>query len=230
MTTTTSTSTTTTTDLLVSKQLQSISETLSKLDSETEKDKFVMELRRGLLETKNYPSAMGSARIASNIVDCIGQTPLVRINKLFSDKSPRGEVVAKLEYTNPALSVKDRIAREMILDAQAAGTIRPNHTIIVDITSGNTGVAYGIVAAALGYKSIQIIPQPYSVERRAMMMATGVEVIVSRKEDGILGAIKVYNEILQKYGTRAWAPRQFDNGEFKFCIVLYCAVLGVFCY
>jgi cysteine synthase A len=95
--------------------------------------------------------------------------------------------------------------------AEREGTIAPGVHTIVDITSGNTGIAYGMVAAAKGYDAIQIIPEAYSVERRALMMAMGVKVIVTKKEDGITGAMKAYKEILDELGGRGWAPRQFDN-------------------
>ena len=108
-------------------------------------------------------------------------------------------------------SVKDRIAREMLEVAEKEGKIVPGVHTIVDITSGNTGISYGMVAAAKGYKAIQIIPEPFSSERRALMMAFGVEVVVSNKLDGIVGAIKIYKEILDKLGDKGFAPRQFDN-------------------
>lgn len=99
----------------------------------------------------------------------------------------------------------------MIEVAEKEGKIQPGVHTIVDITSGNTGIAYGMVAAAKGYQAIQIIPEPYSVERRALMMAFGVDVVVTKKEDGIPGAIKVYKETLDRLGDKGFAPRQFDN-------------------
>ncbi|KAL3912500.1 MAG: hypothetical protein SGARI_001125 [Bacillariaceae sp.] len=167
-----------------------------------------MGLRAKLQE--ECPSAMGAPRIDDNIVSCIGQTNLVRINKLEKDDRV-AEVVAKVEFTNPALSVKDRIGREMLEVAEKEGKLKPGVHTIVDITSGNTGISYGMVAAAKGYKAIQIIPEPFSTERRALMMAFGVEVVVTKKEDGMPGAIKVYKETLDKLGDKAFAPRQFDN-------------------
>ena len=166
-----------------------------------------MKLREKL--QTEHPSAMGGATIAPTIVDCIGQTPLVRISNKINVGG--ADVVAKVEFSNPGLSVKDRIARSMIEDAEAKGIITIGETTIVDITSGNTGVAIGVVAASKGYKAIQIIPEPYSVERRALMMALGVDVVVTKKEDGIPGALKVYQETLDRLGDKGWAPRQFDN-------------------
>jgi cysteine synthase A len=172
-----------------------------------DKELLLMKLRAKLQE--EAPSAMGCARIDLDISKSIGQTNLVRINKLFMPR--KAEVVAKVEFTNPGLSVKDRIAKSMIEDAEEKGLIKKGETVIVDVTSGNTGIAYGVVAAAKGYKAIQIIPEPYSVERRALMMALGVEVIVTKKEDGIPGAVKVYQETLDRLGDKGWAPSQFDN-------------------
>ena len=173
-----------------------------------DKEWLLMKLRAKL--QVEHPSAMGGPRIAPNIVDCIGQTPLVKIsNKINVDGN--AEVVAKVEYTNPALSVKDRIAKSMIEDAERRGIITKGETTIIDVTSGNTGIAYGMVAASKGYKAIQIIPEPYSIERRALMMALGVDVIIAKKEAGFPGAIKVYQELLDKHGSKGWAPRQFDN-------------------
>jgi cysteine synthase A len=99
----------------------------------------------------------------------------------------------------------------MLEVAEQEGKIQPGVHTIVDITSGNTGIAYGMVAAVKGYQVIQVIPEPYSVERRALMMAFGVQVVVTKKEDGIVGAFKVYKEILDKLGDKGFAPRQFDN-------------------
>lgn len=108
-------------------------------------------------------------------------------------------------------SVKDRIAIGMLEDAESKGAVKPGETVIVDVTSGNTGIAWGMVAAARGYRTIQIIPEPYSIERRALMMAYGVEIVVTKKEDGIGGAIKKYLEVLKAQGDKGWSPRQFDN-------------------
>lgn len=157
-----------------------------------------------------YPSAMGAPRIDNDITGCIGQTKLVRINN--TQKEGRvGEVVAKLEYTNPCLSIKDRITIQMLDDAEAKGEIRPGETVIIDITSGNTGIGWGMVAAARGYKTIQIMPEGYSVERRVLMMALGVELIVTSKEDGIDGALCKYNELLSKHGSKGWTPDQMAS-------------------
>lgn len=199
----------------------------------SDRDLFMVRLRLALHE--ELPSAMGPPRIDESIVGCIGETKLVRLNKMpsmlrsnYSSSSSSSssddqegddqkdnnaaEVVAKLEFTNPGLSVKDRIARKMIEAAERDCKIQPGVHTIVDITSGNTGVGWGVVAAAKGYDVIQIIPEPYSVERRALMMALGVKVLVSKKSDGFDGALKIYRETLNQLGPdKSWTPRQFDN-------------------
>jgi len=178
---------------------------------------LVVTKLRSKLEREDLPSPMGVPRVASDISDCIAQTKLVRISNPFSSSeegsggSGAGEVVAKLEYLNPGLSVKDRIGLQMVRDAQDAGVIVPGQHTVVDITSGNTGIGIGVVCAAMGYKCVQIIPEPYSVERRALMMALGVDVVVTAKEAGIGGALKKYNEILINLGDKGWSTRQFDN-------------------
>lgn len=169
---------------------------------------LLMMVLRGKLQ-QEYSSIMGSPRIDDDITTCIGQTNLVRINN--TEKEGRvGEVVAKLEYTNPCLSVKDRIVIQMFNEAEAEGKIKPGETTIIDITSGNTGIAWGMVAAAKGYKTVQIIPEGYSVERRAMMMAFGVEVVVTSNESGISGLFSKYNELLDKT-ENSWSPDQMAN-------------------
>ena len=185
--------------------------------SNVDPELLVLQVRAKLQQLS--PSAMGCPMIAPDISDCIGQTKLVRVNKIGrlpdennNTETPSfyGEVVAKVEFTNPGLSVKDRIAQSMILDAEQKGTLKPGMTV-VDVTSGNTGIALAMVAAARGYPCIQIIPEPYSVERRAMMMALGAQVVVTPKEAGIPGTLKKYVQILNELGVKAWAPRQFDN-------------------
>jgi cysteine synthase A len=214
---------------LVDDHARAIKLTFNSLSS-NERDLFMMQLRLSL--HNEFPSAMGPpARIDNNIVEAIGQSNLVRLNKIplllaasknnenennddddDSTNPTPAEVVAKIEFTNPGGSVKDRIAREMIEDAERKGEIKPGIHTIVDVTSGNTGIGYGVVAAAKGYDVIQIIPEPYSVERRALMMALGVKVLVSNKKDGMDGALKIHREIMQKLGPdKSWAPRQFDN-------------------
>jgi Pyridoxal-phosphate dependent enzyme len=142
-------------------------------------------------------------RIATSVADCIHETPLVQI---CPASSASAQVVAKLEFVSPGASVKDRTALQMILDAEQRGIIRPGTTTIVDVTSGNTGIGLGVVCASRGYRCVQILPDMYSVERRAIMMALGVQVILTPKAAGITGLLQKYFEVLKSLGDDAWSP------------------------
>jgi len=146
-------------------------------------------------------------RIANNITELIGNTPLVRLNRLT--KGLNAEVLAKLEYFNPAHSVKDRIGVAMIDAAEKAGLIDQN-SIIVEPTSGNTGIALAFVCAARGYKSIIIMPDTMSKERRMLLRAFGAELILTPGTEGMPGAIAKANE-LAKNDPRIFIPQQFQN-------------------
>lgn len=142
----------------------------------------------------------------NNIVEAIGNTPHVRINKLFGDKH---EVWMKLERANPGGSIKDRIAASMIEDAEKKGLLKEG-SIIVEPTSGNTGVGLAMVAAVKGYKLILVMPESMSIERRKLMAAYGAEFELTPKEGGMKGAIEKATEIVKK-NENAWMPQQFDN-------------------
>ncbi|MBE0686350.1 MAG: cysteine synthase A [Anaerolineaceae bacterium] len=146
-------------------------------------------------------------RIANNVTELIGNTPLVRLNRLT--KGLNAEVLAKLEYFNPAHSVKDRIGVAMIDAAELAGLIDKN-SIIVEPTSGNTGIALAFVCAARGYKSIIIMPDTMSKERRMLLRAFGAELILTPGSEGMPGAIAKANE-LAKNDPRIFIPQQFQN-------------------
>jgi cysteine synthase A len=143
---------------------------------------------------------------ATSIVDVIGNTPHVRINKLFGSDF---EVWVKLEKQNPGGSVKDRIALSMIRDAEKRG-ILTGDSIIVEPTSGNTGVGLAMVGAALGYKVVLVMPESMSVERRAIMKAYGAELVLTPREKGMKGAIEKANEIAAE-NPKVWIPMQFEN-------------------
>lgn len=147
------------------------------------------------------------ARIHNDITELIGNTPLVRINRLSG--SPEAEVVAKLEYYNPGHSVKDRIGLAMIDAAEEAGLLGPD-SIICEPTSGNTGIALAMVAAARGYGATFTMPETMSVERRALLRAYGAEVVLTPGADGMPGAIAKARELAQG-DPRYFIPQQFEN-------------------
>lgn len=144
--------------------------------------------------------------IYSNISELVGRTPLVRLNKA-SERSG-AEIVGKLEFYNPANSVKDRIGVAMIDAAEKSGQLRPGGTI-VEGTSGNTGIALAMVGAARGYKVILTMPESMSKERRALLRAFGAELVLTPKEEGMKGAVAKAEEIGQQDNTVL--ARQFDN-------------------
>ena len=148
--------------------------------------------------------------IASDITALIGSTPCVRLNRLPLENSCRAEVVAKLESFNPSASVKDRIASAMVLEAEAQGTIQPGRTVLVEPTSGNTGIALAMVAAARGYRLILTMPDTMSTERRAMLRAYGAELQLTDGAEGMAGAIALAQE-LETEIPGAYLLQQFDN-------------------
>jgi len=143
---------------------------------------------------------------ANNIIDTIGNTPHVRINKLFNNKV---EVWYKLERANPGGSIKDRIALSMIEDAEQKGILNKD-SLIVEPTSGNTGIGLAMVAAVKGYKIILVMPESMSVERRKLMAAYGAKFELTPREKGINGAIEKAKEIVAQ-NKNAWMPQQFEN-------------------
>ena len=148
--------------------------------------------------------------IASDITALIGATPLVRLNRLPAEFDCCAEVVAKLESFNPSASVKDRIASAMVLEAEAQGTIEPGRTVLVEPTSGNTGIALAMVAAARGYRLILTMPDTMSTERRAMLRAYGAELQLTDGADGMAGAIALAKELVAEI-PGAYLLQQFDN-------------------
>jgi cysteine synthase len=147
-------------------------------------------------------------RIANNVTDLIGNTPLVRLNRIT--EGAKAEVVAKLEFYNPAHSVKDRIGAAMIDAGEKAGLIDKD-TVIVEPTSGNTGIALAMVAAARGYKIILTMPETMSKERRMLLRAYGAELILTPGPDGMGGAIRKAEEIVASDPKKYFLPQQFKN-------------------
>ena len=147
------------------------------------------------------------AKIYNDILETIGGTPLVRLNRL--DKDLPGNVLVKLEFFNPANSVKDRIGKAIVDAAEAAGELKPGGTI-VEATSGNTGIALALVGAARGYNVVLTMPETMSLERRVLLRAYGAEIVLTPGSAGMQGAVDKANEIVAERGNAILA-RQFAN-------------------
>ncbi len=143
---------------------------------------------------------------ADSILDTIGHTPHVRIHRLFDS---RVEVWMKLERANPGGSIKDRIALAMVEDAESRGVIGPG-SVIIEPTSGNTGIGLAMVAAVKGYRLILVMPESMSVERRRIMAAYGAELVLTPREFGMNGAIERARALLAET-PQSWMPQQFEN-------------------
>ena len=146
-------------------------------------------------------------KIANNVTELVGNTPLVRLNRLTNDM--KAEIVVKLEYFNPGHSVKDRIGVSMIDAAEKAGLIHRD-SIIIEPTSGNTGIALAMVSAARGYKCILVMPDTMSNERRILLRAYGAELILTPGREGMSGAIRKAEEMVAS-DPRYFMPQQFNN-------------------
>lgn len=141
----------------------------------------------------------------NSLVETIGDTPHVRINRLFGDR----EVWIKSERSNPGGSIKDRIALSMIEDAETKGILKPGG-VIIEPTSGNTGIGLAMVAAVKGYRLILVMPESMSIERRRLMLAYGAEFVLTPKEKGMKGALEKAQELVDET-PGSWMPQQFEN-------------------
>ena len=149
------------------------------------------------------------ANIADDITELVGNTPLLRLHKFEKEAGFEGKILAKLEYFNPAGSVKDRIAKAMIDDAEQKGQLKPG-SVIIEPTSGNTGIGLASVAAARGYRIIIVMPETMSVERRQIMKAYGAELVLTEGIKGMKGAIAKADELAKEIPD-SFIPGQFVN-------------------
>ena len=152
----------------------------------------------------------GRGRVFASITDTIGDTPLVRIDRIGKEKGVVAHLLAKLEFFNPISSVKDRIGVSMIDALEAQGRISPGRGVLVEPTSGNTGIALAFVAAARSYRLILVMPESMSVERRKMLALLGAELVLTPAAQGMKGAIAKANEIIEAT-PGAVMPQQFEN-------------------
>ena len=151
----------------------------------------------------------GRGKIYDSIIDTIGDTPLIRLPRLSAELKPKGEVLAKLEFFNPLSSVKDRIGAAMIEALEAEGLLKPG-SVIVEPTSGNTGIALAFVAAAKGYPLILVMPESMSIERRKMLALLGARLELTPAEKGMRGAVTRAQELLAEIPGSVM-PQQFEN-------------------
>lgn len=151
----------------------------------------------------------GRGRVYNSITETIGDTPLVRLNRLAKEAGAKAEILLKLEFFNPLASVKDRIGVSMIEDLEARGIIKPNTTLI-EPTSGNTGIALAFVAASKGYALILVMPESMSIERRKMLLLLGAKLELTPAAQGMKGAVARANELAKEI-PNAVIPQQFEN-------------------
>src|ERR1700756_611140 len=151
----------------------------------------------------------GRGRVFDSIVDAIGDPPIVRLRNLPKQHGAQATILAKLEYFNPAASVKDRIGAAMIIAMEKAGIIKPD-TVLIEPTSGNTGIALAFVAASRGYRLKLVMPESMSIERRKMLAFLGAELVLTPAAQGMKGAIAAAEELL-KTTPNSVMPQQFKN-------------------
>jgi len=158
-------------------------------------------------------SLLSHPKIADSITDLIGRTPCVRLNRLAKENNVVANIVLKLESLNPSSSVKDRLGLALIEGAESRGEIRPGESVIVEPTSGNTGIGLATVAAAKGYEVILTMPASMSLERRVMLKALGAKLVLTPPEKGMKGAIAKAHEIVAGLEGRGIVLQQFENSD-----------------
>src|SRR5512139_3273237 len=156
------------------------------------------------------PAKPGRGRIYDSITQTIGDTPLVRLDRLAKQKGAKANLLAKLEFFNPISSVKDRIGVAMIDALESAGKITPGQSVLIEPTSGNTGIALAFVAAARGYRLILVMPESMSIERRKMLALLGAELVLTPASQGMKGALAKAAELAAET-PGAIIPQQFEN-------------------
>src|SRR3954449_9250626 len=164
------------------------------------------------MDTKSTTDAShraGRGRVFDSIVEAIGDTPIVRLRRLPQQHGVKATILAKLEYFNPAASVKDRIGAAMVIAMEKAGVINPD-TVLIEPTSGNTGIALAFVAAAKGYRLKLVMPESMSIERRKMLAFLGAEIILTPAAQGMKGAIATAEELIRTTPNSVM-PQQFKN-------------------
>ncbi|WP_072395671.1 cysteine synthase A [Hyphomicrobium sp. CS1GBMeth3] len=162
------------------------------------------------IKTLNATKSWGRGRVYDDITETIGHTPLVRLQRLAKDAGAKADVLVKLEFFNPLSSVKDRIGVAMIDVLEAEGKIAPGKTVLVEPTSGNTGIGLAFVAAARGYKLLLVMPESMSIERRKILAHLGAELVLTPAAGGMPGAIDKANQLLAET-PGSIQPSQFEN-------------------
>ena len=163
-----------------------------------------------IFKTLAGTTTWGRGRVFNDITETIGQTPLVRLNKLGEQAQVKADILLKLEFLNPLGSIKDRIGVAMIDVLESSGQIKPGETVLIEPTSGNTGIALAFVAAARGYDLILTMPETMSKERRRLLVHLGARIDLTPADKDMGGAIERANELLELI-PNAVQPSQFDN-------------------